>query len=338
MNLSKGNGGAERLFVDLCNGLADRGIKVLVICDPAFPLAAELNPDIEVETIRTLSHWLPFASYHFKAALKRFKPDLLHCHLARASRIGGRYGRSLGIRTLCTTHNNIKARYIRHIDFFTTTTQAQRSHLLGLGISPKKIEVIANFSMMSACERAPDIAADKPFRWLSYGRFVDKKGFALLLEAFARYCQLGGSGTLTLGGSGPNEAALREQVESLQINQRVEFAGWISNPMHFLDAHDGFILPSLDEPFGLVILEAMARGKVLVCSETHGPLEVLDSTSAYLFPVGDADALAHALMTVECHLPEARDKARVALMRYKDNYTQSTVINRYIQLFQKLAA
>ena len=115
------------------------------------------------------------------------------------------------------------------------------------------------------------------------------------------------------------------------------FCGWIDNVVAFLADADLFVLPSRIEPFGIVILEAMACGVPIVATRVSGPLETLDEHTALLVPSDDPAALAEAMMAVFDAPDAAGARAHAALASFKANYAESAVMNRYLVACGRLA-
>ena len=113
---------------------------------------------------------------------------------------------------------------------------------------------------------------------LFVGRFVAKKGIPLLLEALALLLQRGRRLRLTLVGSGPMEAELRQQSEQLELQTHLEWAGVLERREvgGRLRKADVFCLPSIEqtdrnqEGIPNVLVEAMAVGVPVVGSQTGG--------------------------------------------------------------------
>lgn len=82
---------------------------------------------------------------------------------------------------------------------------------------------------------------------------------------------------LIIGGDGPEMANLKFQSEDLRLGDRVKFIGWIKDVKSFLKRIDIFVLPSLDEPFGIAVLEERAMGKTIVSTKSQGPKEILNN-------------------------------------------------------------
>lgn len=131
------------------------------------------------------------------------------------------------------------------------------------------------------------------------GRLTLQKGFTHLLGAFAQVSQAVPS-VLWLVGTGELEAELRERARALGIDDRVEFLGFRGNPYAVMRRGDVFVLSSLWEGFGNVIVEAMAVGTPVVASDCpHGPGEIIEEgASGLLVPPADEAALATAVLRV----------------------------------------
>lgn len=134
---------------------------------------------------------------------------------------------------------------------------------------------------------------------LSVGRLVEQKGVDYLLRAFALFSREHSTARLLIAGKGPQEAHLRRLRANLGIADKVVFAGYISDSLlpFYYAASDIFVLPSLWEPFGMVLLEAMASGKAVIASRTGGVPEVVGD-AGLLVPPRDVSALARALSTL----------------------------------------
>jgi glycosyltransferase involved in cell wall biosynthesis len=92
-------------------------------------------------------------------------------------------------------------------------------------------------------------------------------------------------------------AELRAQTAALGLDSVVTFAGFQSNVAEWMQAMDVFVHASDREPFGIVVIEAMALGKPVVAGSEGGPAEIIvDGENGLLVPYGDADSLARAIL------------------------------------------
>jgi glycosyltransferase involved in cell wall biosynthesis len=332
--LSKGFGGGERYFVDLALALADAGHLVQVLCHARYPGLDELHAraDVTVATTTLRGMWDALSARRFTAQVAAFGPDVMHGHMARGAWAGGKVVGRHGGRLVATTHNYVDLKYYRQVHSFIPTTRDQAAYLEANGVPGDRIERIPNLSALSPAAEV----AHRPSRgitFVSVGRFVPKKGFDVLLEALARVRARGVEARLLLGGDGPENRRLRRLAENLDLGPYVNFTGWIGDVGPFLARGDAFVLPSLDEPFGIVMLEAMAAGRPIVTSRSQGPSEVLDERTAWFAELGDPETLAEGMAALAGHPTAARAKARRALERYRELYWSPAVVPQIVALY-----
>jgi glycosyltransferase involved in cell wall biosynthesis len=125
----------------------------------------------------------------------------------------------------------------------------------------------------------------------SYGRLTYRKGFDLLIDAFANIAQKYPELDLVLAGDGEQWQVLEAQVCELGLENRVVFFGR-ATPEKIVELLYGcrfVIIPSRNEPFGIVALEAMAAGKALLTTCVGGLPEIVDGTiNCMVFPTTNA--------------------------------------------------
>lgn len=143
--------------------------------------------------------------------------------------------------------------------------------------------------------------ATRPFLFL--GRFVEKKGLPILLEAFAHYRQeLGGTRRLVLAGSGPLEHRLRRQADHLGIAEHLDWPGFLGpeEAARLMAGSVALVLPSTEEQWGLVVNEAVAVRLPVIASRQVGACDLLvrHGETGLVVETGDASALAGALLEV----------------------------------------
>lgn len=128
------------------------------------------------------------------------------------------------------------------------------------------------------------------------GRLHPDKDQATLIRGFAQALpQLPDGSLLAIMGRGRLEAQLKVLAAELGISDAIRFLGQVANGRRYFKAFDVFALTSDHEPFGMVLLEAMAGGVPVICSDCGGGREVV-SGSGRLFPFAQAEALAAGLV------------------------------------------
>ncbi|MET1077540.1 MAG: glycosyltransferase [Pseudomonas sp.] len=145
------------------------------------------------------------------------------------------------------------------------------------------------------------------------GRLHPDKDQASLLSGFAAALPgLPDNSLLAILGSGRLDETLKDQARELGIAKQVYFLGQVPQARRFFKAFDVFALSSDHEPFGMVLLEAMAAGTPLLASACGGAREVVEGVGI-LFPQGDEAALAQGLVHLG-QLDERQRRACVAAM------------------------
>lgn len=335
--LSKGFGGAERYFVDLSQALAEAGHDVQVICHKRFKQTELLRkfPSIHIQTVAPIGWWDPWAQHKIRSLLTGFQPDVVQAHLARGAHMAGKPCRSLALPLVVKTHNYVDLKYYRHVSCFVPTTDDQKAYLVEHGVDTNRIRVIPNFSSIAPVENAELNESRGPVI-ISYGRLVEKKGFDVLIKATKRLVESGRNIQVYIGGDGPELGNLRSLCEQPGLAHRITFTGWIDDVRAFADMGDIFVLPSLDEPFGIAVLEMMALGKPIVATRTKGPMETLDEDTAYLVEPGNEKALAEVLSKAIDNGGGRRDKAEKALLVFREKYAKEVVLSQLVNLYQDL--
>ena len=159
--------------------------------------------------------------------------------------------------TACSRHILDKANQVE-------ASVADKGHVIYNGVD---LERFSN----KACYSHP-----RPYV-LAFGRLTHKKGFDLLLQAFAEAGATNSSVDLIIAGAGEDRDQLKSLADELGLNQRVHFFGEAS-PDQIVQLLNGCLfvtVPSRREPFGIVALEALAAGKTLLASRTGGLGEFL---------------------------------------------------------------
>ena len=149
--------------------------------------------------------------------------------------------------------------------------------------------------------------------FLYVGRLAPEKNIDTLLKAWISFRKAGGDWPLVLVGDGPSAASLREIAAQCPFGEDVCFAGHRgSRELPTFYAFAGcFVLPSLREPWGLVVNEAMACSLPVLVSSQCGSAEdlVVEGRNGFTFPPHDEDQLSRLMSTIA----SLRDNARLAM-------------------------
>ncbi|WP_150299576.1 glycosyltransferase [Pseudomonas profundi] len=128
------------------------------------------------------------------------------------------------------------------------------------------------------------------------GRLHPDKDQATLIRGFAKArSELPDNALLVIIGTGKLEADLRSLAEDLCVEEAVLLLGQVPNARRYFKAFDVFALTSDHEPFGMVLLEAMAANTPIICADSGGAQEVVEGYGQ-IFPFADATKLSECLL------------------------------------------
>jgi glycosyltransferase involved in cell wall biosynthesis len=227
------------------------------------------------------------------------------------------------------------------VDRIVALSQGVRQDLLSLNTNlERNCEIIYNAGVD---ERVLAAAANPVCRppdgtplLVACGRLTKQKGFPFLLDAMAKVHRHSPA-HLWIVGEGEDRDSLERQIARLGLGECVRLPGFQSNPFRFMAAADVFVLSSLWEGFGNVIVEAMACDTAVVSTNCpYGPSEIIsDGVNGILVPAADADALADQILRL---LNDDRLRLRLAgngKHRAMD-FSAKTIARQYEELFQRL--
>jgi len=306
-------GGAERFIVDLILNL-DRKIfePVLVL----FKRGGEWEKELAAENIPVVifhkrGKIAPLNFWRLVNFLKKFRPQIVHTHLG-----GDIYGRLaakfLQTPVIITTEHNInpdenrchnlaKRMTARWADKIVAVSAAVKKDLIARYRTPAdKIAVILNGIEIEKFLNRPAASREKNNRAMAprplvigtIGRLSPQKGQAVLIEALTRLktpnfrCLIAGNGEL--------KDKLLKQIKTANLQKKAALVGHVDAAI-FLNSLDIFVLPSLWEGLGLVLLEAGLGGRPVIASATGGITEIINNDTGWLVKPGDVGALAEKL-------------------------------------------
>jgi glycosyltransferase involved in cell wall biosynthesis len=208
------------------------------------------------------------------------------------------------------------------------------------GVERGKIIVVPNdIDLAHFPARSPDLGAAKAALGLSANtsvvlfvhRLSPRKGAQYLAEIAARVRQSIPGAVLLIIGGGPFEQPVRAEVAARGLETIVRMLGWVPNRelVAYYAAADVFIMPSDEEGFPRVLLEAQAVGVPFVATDVGGVLDVVTSRQAqFVVPRGDVPAFAERVVTL------LRDPAlRAELSLAGIGNVRSYAVERVAQLF-----
>jgi len=168
-------------------------------------------------------------------------------------------------------------------------------------------------------------------------RLCPNKGHVYLFEAFSVLQKEFPGLLLFLVGEGPDRALLESRAEKAGIGRSVRFLGWRDDVLDILAAADVVVQSSLAESFGLAVIEALALGRPVVCTDTADVREIF-VPYAKIVPTADSDALAEALRSTLSNLEAANRLAARGKAYILESINASKTARRHVDVYQDVMA
>jgi glycosyltransferase involved in cell wall biosynthesis len=350
-------GGAEKHLLALAKGLHKDGWD----CTVAY---LKGRPDLNVDYLAAgipvhpldLKPWLDAGTLgRLMRLIRQERPDIVHAHLfpaevyATAAHALARSGAQL----VCTKHNDDDFLVRPHFRFLhclisrraariITISEHVRRYTLRIGtLYPSRLVTIPYGHDGSSARSMPNGfrqelgVGDDTFLVGTVGRLAPQKGQRHLIEAMRSVVAAGQNAGLAIVGEGPLRERLEQQVAAAGLIGRVFFAGFRPDAPDLMRAFDVFVLPSLWEGFGLVLLEAMAAARPIVASRVSAIPEVVeDGVSGLLVPPGDARALAEAVLTLRNDATRRARLGTAGAERLRREFTLERVVERTTEVYR----
>lgn len=293
------------------------------------------------------------ALWALRCALKRlldgFDPDVIHAHtLGFDSEIGAWLKSRLHCPLVVTTHGSDTAdllergeksrlqAFCNKADRIVAVSSVLGRKVESCGTAAPVTSILNGFAL----QHLPEDADKQPLSFIQVGNLTTQKRFSVTIQAFARICQRYADATLTVIGSGSEEQALKALCAELGIAHRVRFLGQVPNREVLAEMAKAqfFVMPSVNEGFGIVYLEAMACGCITIGTEGEGISDLIRSgENGFLVPADDPEAIAAAVQRCidDAQLAEAIARSGSDAAR---QLTWAANADAYLTLFTQLIA
>lgn len=355
--------GTERHLCDLMQGLSLAGQSVALVCPTPSPVA-EFAARIGVPVHAVSKRWPidPLAVRFLASMLSSGRVGLLHAHNGRtalhaaaAKRLAGRGA------FVMTQHFLSPARVDRrglkgglsralhgftasHLDHVVAISNAVRDAAVARHeVSPDRITVVHNgMTVRPAARPADQVRAglgvtEGQLMFFCAARLEAEKDVDLLLQAMASQppavrCFIAGEGRL--------RPALESLIADRSLQTRVTLLGFRDDVPDLMAACDVFVLPARAEPFGLVLLEAMAAGKPVIAADAAGPVEIVDthpaSQTGIRFTPGDVASLSAAISTLAAD-PDLRQRlGNAGRARFQAHFTADRMARSVADIYTRV--
>lgn len=284
---------------------------------------------------------------HWKKIMGDFKPDVIHAHtLGLDSELGAWLKARTAAPLVVTTHGGdtmkplaegdepLLRRYCDQADRVVAVSHVLKGHLSVCG-TKTPIEVIHNGYVPH--QDTGDMERD-PYAMIQVSHLIPLKRVEVTIRAFAKLKEKYPQMKLTVIGSGTQRNMLEQLCSQLGIADAVTFTGQVSNREAFaaMKASTYFVMASAPEAFGIVYLEAMAAGCVVVGTQGQGIADIVtDGEQGFLVPADDPQAIVRVIdRCIQDPETCARVSANGRELARQMNWTVNA--EKYLGLFQCL--
>jgi glycosyltransferase involved in cell wall biosynthesis len=294
--------------------------------------------------------------------IKKGRYDIVHTHSSKAGLLGRLAARMAGVKHIIhTPHGHIFYGYYgrclsfmfiilerwaaRFTEKIITLTNVGKEEHVQYKIAPahKFITIHSGLELgsLQPSDTKNDVAKefniDKSDKLIgTVARLVPIKGHEFLVKAAPLVLQHYPNTTFLLIGDGPLRKKLENLAQQLNFFDKIVFSGMREDIPRLLNAIDIFVLPSLNEGMGRVLIEAMVLAKPIVATRVGGVPDVVeDGSSGLLVPPADPDALADAICTIMKNPALASKLASHAAIR-SQKFSHTEMIRQLENLYKSV--
>jgi len=354
--------GTERSILELSLAQREQGHHVRIACPRDSALAARARKmELQVLAVPSESAFNAPAVRLFRRLLREGSAHVLHAHNGRSA-LSCALAVRLARRGVCvaTQHfihpahvgrGGVAGRVFRgvhHAVNFNTQhliacAGASREAMLQRGDAPpEKISIIPLGISPLQATLAPDAVRaalnvdEKAPLVVCVARLEREKDVASLVAAMKIVSRQLRDAVCVVAGEGALRGDLETSIRVAELEGTVRLLGFHDDVASLMAAADVFVLPSLEEPFGLVLLEAMALGRPVVSTRAGGPIEIVaDGQTGVLVPPQSPGELAGALLKLLSDKSLREGMGREGLRRYQESFTPTRMAKQTLDLYHQ---
>lgn len=347
-------GGVEQWMLNVSFHLAQRGHRTVVVGrSGSLFLQRIANRGVQARSVSFRSDIDPLTILHLARLFKRERTDLLCVNLNKELRVGGIAARLIGVRGMVCRKGLPMVRdtpifrltYRHWVDRIIVPSKNLKAELTAYPwLDPERIDVIPNGvevpvpSGLRSAIRTHWGIEQKTKVVGSVGRLVPQKGYQYVLKAAPSILHHHPDVRFVFVGDGRERANLEHLADRFNVRSKVLFAGDTDHPLSMMEAMDVFVLPSIFEPFGQVLIEAMACSRPIVASRVGGIPEVVeDGVTGLLVPPRDPKALVEGILRLLDDEALARAMGAAGRKHVEERFRLSQMIDDVERSFQQAA-
>ncbi len=354
--------GTERHILELAAGLRDLRVRVRLGCpEPSALRTRAAGLGLPTVTIQKGGLWDRPAIHTLTELLVAGEVDIVHAHNGRTGLSAAVSTSRSGVgRSVVTQHfiepgrlrQGILQRPLRawahrwtnaRIAHFIAISGPVRDAMIARGdATPERTSVVPNgisppdaTSAQTAKVRAEFGIPDDAPLVVCVARLEREKDVPTLIAAMKHVIASAPLTRCLIVGEGAERAALQAQIDRLGLGEQVILTGFRNDSIAFTAAADLFVLPSLAEPFGLAIVEAMALGRPVIAARTGGPGEiVVDGETGRLVEPSDPRMLSAAIATLNADPAMCARMGEAGRARYEECYTTARMARATLEVYE----
>ena len=353
-------GGLENWMELAGLGLARRGHHVWLAGrdDSQFLRRVSTHPEVTILPIDVGGDFNPVTVRQMAGIVRKHEIDLALCNFVKDVRLAG-LARKLtgGFKIIWTPGVNLAKRSLSHrwlfagfVDGVIVPSRHLRDAIVASGyIDPSRFKVIPvgiDDTLWTEDRADSRRFVRRQFRFpddavvcLTSGRFVRQKGHRYLLESARDLAERCDKLFFLLLGDGPLQEELQRQVTESGLAERVVFGGLLDDHRKAVFGSDIYVHPAIIEPYGVVLVEAMAAGLPVVATRVGGiPEVVCEGETAVLVDAAHPGQLTTAVEQLYTNSSMRESMGRAGLERFGRLFRMDTMIDAIEASMDKAAA
>ena len=367
-----GCGGAEILLGNICIELTKKGHFTKVIClnEPLksyenYPNKIEFINCAKPEIIKysidfSATRLLRISSLHLKNKIEEFSPDVIHSHLFLAELVSRCFYYKNAVY-FSHGHDNMfqleklgyettkKRKWYHYTEKLWLTLKYRKLENNFIAIShdtfeffkrslPKKLHT--NISLLHNAINYSNFSnkirqfTSLKLKLVSIGSLVAKKNHLFLIEVAKELKNKKIDFEITILGDGPLMKKLKEAIKNEHLENYIILKGNVGDIPNYLNNADIYLHPATYEPFGLVILEAMASGLPVICLNGKGNVGLnVEGKTGFMIDPPDAEKFADKILYL-INNPDDYSKISEYCVNFSKDYDIENYCKKLVDLYQ----
>lgn len=355
-------GGAKTHIISLCSHLKNMcELSLVSLRSGSFAETAE-KAGINTQTIFSSSTIKDY--FTLLKLIKKEKPDIVHCHGAKANLAGALVKLFTKCTIVTTVHSDYRLDYmhsfikrntigrlnamaLRCFDYYVPVSDLFKEMLISRGFKANRIMPIYNgldFSVKAApVDRKEYLASfgldycDEDVILGIPARLNPVKDIPTLLNAFAKAKNINPNLKLLIGGDGEDKDMLKKLACDLEISDSVAFLGWLDNVPEFFSICDIDVLCSISESFPYSVLEGIREGCCVITSDVGGMSKLIDhGINGYIFKPGDVDAFADYIVDLSYDAKKRNEFSSSLYKKASSLFSIESMANTQYGIYEKI--